>query len=120
VSENIYGVNVTLDLPSGVTVLADANGSVSASVLLAGGAAAGNSLTSAMYTAASGTTPGKVHLALISTTGFSAGHFLAVTCIVAPGVTPTFGSSLLEPGAHVVNANGTDISGATVTLNAVF
>lgn len=119
VSGNIYGVDLTLDLPAGVTVLADANGSVSASVLLAGGLAAGNSLTFAKYTAASGTIPGKVHLALISGSGFSAGQFIALTCVVAPGVTPTFGNSLIESGAQVVNAQGTDMSGATVALNAV-
>lgn len=119
VSENVYGVNLTLDLPSGVTLVAGADGSVSPSLLSLVVPAAGSSVISGKYTAASGSTPGKLQIALISSGGFAPGAFVTVACAVAQGVTPTFSSSLLESGAMVVNANGSEIGGATLTLNAL-
>lgn len=115
---NISGIELVLDLPSGVTLVADADGSVSASVLSVVGSAAGNVLTAAKYSAASGAVPGKLHLALVSSGGLADGEFIVLSCAVAPGVTPTFTSALLESGVRVVNASGTEIGAATVTLNA--
>ncbi len=118
VSGTVYGVDLTLDLPSGVTLVADATGSVAPAVLSVVGSAAGSSLTSARYTAASGAVPGKVHLALVNGNGFAAGEFLEISCAVAQGTTAAFGNSLLEAGAKVVNANGGAVTGATVTVGA--
>jgi hypothetical protein len=120
ISETIYGVEVTLDLPSGVTVVADANGSVSASVLSAGGSVTGSPSMLAKYTPASDTTSGKVRIALMSSGGFSTGEFIAISLAVAQGVTPTFSNTLLESGAKVANADGVGISGAALTLNSSF
>jgi len=118
VSGNVNGVDLVLDLPSGVSVAADADGNIYASVLAAVGPAAGNSLTAAKYTAASGSAPGKVHIGLASSAGFAVGEFIALRCAVAQGATPTFSSSLLEPGAILTDANGAAAHGA-VTLNAL-
>jgi len=120
VSGTIYGADLTLDLPSGVTVVADANGSVSPSALTLVGSASVGSLPAAKFTAASGSTPGKVHIGLVNSSGFSAGEFLTIVCAVAQGVTPTFSNSLLESGAKIVNADGSAVSGATVSLYGVF
>jgi hypothetical protein len=108
-----YGVDVTLDLPAGVTVVADATGSVSPSVI-----AAGDALLVAKYTAASGGTPGKVHIALVSSAGFGAGEVLTLTCGIAQGASATFDASLLEPGTKVADASGATIGGASLTLSA--
>lgn len=120
ITGNIYGVDLTLDLPAGVTVAADADGAVSPSILKAVGTAAASAFTAAKYTAASGATRGKLHLALANTSGFTAGEFVDVSCAVAQGVTPTFGNGLLEPGIQVKDANGVNLGTGTVTLSAVF
>ena len=119
---NVEGIDVTFDLPSGVTVAADANGSVSAAAITLQGVA-GSSFKEAKYTAATATTPGKVHIAMVSSTALVDGVFVTVNCDIATGTTvplSSFSNSLVESGAKVVDANGVPITGATVTLNAVY
>ena len=112
----VYGVDVVVDLPSGVTVAADANGAVAAPIITATGAAAG-SYASAKYTPASGAVPGKLHIAVASGSGFAPGAFVTVACSVAEGATPTFGDALVEQGAQVAGASGVVLSAAAVTLS---
>ena len=116
----IYGVDLYLDLPSGVTLTANADGSLATSVLSVVGQATGSSFTAAKYTAASGGTPGKLHLGLVSSNGFAAGEFVDLTCTVPAGVSPTFSNGLIESGAKVLDLGVNTISGAAVTLTASF
>ncbi|MBJ6725069.1 hypothetical protein [Geomesophilobacter sediminis] len=113
----IYGVDLVFDLPPGVTVVAGADGAVAPAVLSLLSAAAG-SFTVAKYTPASGDLPAKVHLVLSNANGFPGGNFLTLSCAVAPGVTPSFGSSLVESGAQAVTTSSGGTSGAAVIVTA--
>jgi hypothetical protein len=118
---SIGGIDMTFDLPAGVTVAADADGAVTTAITLQG--AAVSALKVAKYTAATATTPGKVHIALVSSTAISDGIFATVNCDIASGTTvplSSFSNALLESGTNVVDTNGTVITGAAVTLSAVY
>jgi len=117
VSAAVYGVDVTVDLPSGVTVAAGTNGSVAAPILSVTGAAEG-SYASAQYIPASGGVPAKLHIAVANGNGFTPGAFVTIACSVAQGVTPNFSNALVEPAAEVVGALGVPLSTAAVTLSA--
>jgi hypothetical protein len=106
ISGNIYGIDAVIDLPAGVTVAADANGSVTSALTLIGGAANGSS-TVAKYTDATDTTPGKIHLAFANTNGFGAGQFANIICDVAQGSTVPL-SSFKNFTASVYEGNATD------------
>jgi hypothetical protein len=116
----IGGVDVTVNLPSGVTVQATADSINPAvmvmdpGVVLASGVAAGaNTLTSdSIYTAATGTWPGKVRVLVINgMTGFGTGEFVTVNCKVADGVFPT------AADFNLTNFTAKDLaSGATITV----
>jgi len=75
----IIGIEITLSLPPGVTVDADASGQTGSGIVKASGVAAGAS-TIGNYTPATATTPGTVKIAVIKSTGFGAGEFVSVTC----------------------------------------
>lgn len=111
----IYGVDVTIDLPTGVTVqVADAaTGQVADSALVLSGVAAGSSFAFAKYTAA---TPATVHIGLISSAGFGAGEFVTLNCDIAPGTTVVPADFSVEPGATVINDVGIPTS-ASVTAS---
>jgi hypothetical protein len=119
-SGNIFGIDVTLDLPAGVTVVAkagtgavaDATGAVTA----LGGAASG-SLLVAGHAVATATTPGKVHIGLVSGSGFSAGEFVSVNCDIAPGVQFAPTGFTVESGAVMKDGGGVTING-TVSYSA--
>jgi hypothetical protein len=113
VSGKIYGVDATLVLPAGVTVVAAANGDASGAVKVSGGA--GGSLAAPKYTAASTTAQGKVRIGLVSGSGFSAGEFVAVNCDIAPEKAVSPDGFKVESGAVVDDGGGVPIAGATVT-----
>lgn len=75
----IIGIEVTLALPPGVTVSADASGQTESGIVKASGVAAGASIIG-NYTPATATTPGTVKIVVIKSTGFGAGEFVTVTC----------------------------------------
>ena len=82
----IAGIQAVIILPAGVTLNA-ASGTVPGSVLQPSGGAAG-ALATGNYTPASASAAGMVRVALISSSGFAAGEFLTVQCVLAPGAAP--------------------------------
>ena len=111
----IAGVDVTVNLPSGVTVkAATAPPETDAGVVVPSGQAAANSLVIA--TAASGP-PASVRIVLANsnTNGFGIGEFATVTCDLAAGTKPA-ASAFTIPAALVGDLAGSPISGATVTV----
>ena len=119
----IAGVDVTLNLPAGVTVKATADtvhpsvyitdaGAVTAS----GVAAANTTLALATYTAAS-SSPGKVVINLVNPNGFSVGEFVTVSCDIAAGAAPTT-QSFSVSNFKAVGLDGAVITGLTAGLTA--
>jgi len=118
-STQIGGIDVTLDLPAGVTVKAtpdSANPAVqvtNADVVAASGAATGaNTGTIATYTAATATVAGKVMVQVANADGFGTGEFLTVNCDIAAGSFP----KATDFTVTVVKA--VDINGAAIGLTA--
>jgi hypothetical protein len=76
----------------------------------------------AVYTPASGTTPGKVKLVVVrGDTPFTAGDFFSVACEVAAGQFVPADSAFGYEGLKIWDATGADItssSGATAEISA--
>ena len=118
-STQIGGIDVTLDLPAGVTVKAtpdSANPAVqvtNADVVAASGAATGaNTGTIATYTAATSTAPGRVMVQVANADGFGTGEFVTVNCDIAAGSFP----KATDFTVTVVKA--VDINGVAIGLTA--
>jgi len=104
---SLYGVGVTITLPpAGVTVATDGSGNVGASVAVVSGVASGGSVAPPVYTPATRTL--KLVVAA-GATGFGAGEFVTVTCILPTGNTllasdfTTAMLSNLEPADQLLN-----------------
>lgn len=115
----IGGVQVLVNLPTGVTVLANAAGAVDPTVMaVSGGAPTGSSLA-ASYTPAGAGGLGNVMLSLISATPFPAGGFATLTCNIAAGATPRASDFTLGT-VTVFDVNGVPFAGATGAVTVTF
>ena len=120
----IGGIEVTVVLPSGVTVKATpdvANPTVlvtDAGVVTASGVAAGvNTMTIGTYSAASSGSPGKVMVEVANPDGFGTGEFVTIACDIAAGSFPAAGDFSLTDFL-ATNLSGTLISGVTAGFTA--
>lgn len=117
----IGGIDVTLNLPAGVTVKATPDGAnatisvTNSGVVVASGVSSGAN-TSVLATYASGT-PGKVTLKLVNANGFGTGEFATITCDIAAGSNPTAADFSLS-GFSAVDLNGAAITGLTSGFTA--
>lgn len=108
----IGGINISINLPAGVTVkaTADANSGLlvtDAGVVTASGAAAGtNATVLAVYTAGP---PATVSINLANPNGFSTGEFVTVNCDIAAGNSPK------SADFSLADFNAVDLNGAAVT-----
>ena len=106
---SIGGVDVTMNLPAGVTCKADADGTAQAGTVTASGVAA-NGTPVAKFTAPSG----QLRIAVIKAQGFTTGEF-ATANLDFTGTAPA-ASGFTVVGAPVVSdLNGNPITGLTVT-----
>jgi hypothetical protein len=116
--QSIGGVDVVLNLPAGVSAVADGTGETAAGVVVPVGGAAG-SLPVGKYTAAAGGNPGTVRVVLVKTAGFSTGDFVTINLAYTAGSKPN--QNDFSTGAlSVIDASNssTAITGLTTTLNA--
>lgn len=113
VSTAVKGIEMTLVLPSGVTVAADSSGITNAGVvtlLSPNNVTSSNGAVLAKYTPASGSTPGKVKIVIIrGDTPFVPGDFLNVKCDVVAGISVTSEMFSYE-GLKAYDANGAAIT----------
>jgi hypothetical protein len=87
-STTIFGIEVTVLLPDGVTVQTKLNSSETGTgVVTASGSALGGMVIGS-YTAATGTTPGRVKVAVPSSGGYAVGEFAIVNCDISAGHSP--------------------------------
>lgn len=109
---SIGGIDVTLHLPSGVTVKADKTSETLPGVVVASGVAQGAPLV-AKFTPAAAGAPGQVRIALLKLSGFGTGEFATLRLDVggpSPLVT-NFGTAKTT----ITDINGTIINGLTIT-----
>lgn len=108
----IGGVDVTMNLPAGVTAKADTAGLPDSGIVVVSGAAAGG-FVGAKYTAASGSAPGQIKIAVIKADGFNGGEFVTVNFDFTGD--PPAASGFTVAALSVVDLNGVTISGLAVT-----
>jgi hypothetical protein len=110
----INGYDLTIELPTGVTVRSSVTPTTDPGVVVTSGTATWSTIAS-VYTAAIGTTtPGKVRIMIANENGIAAGEFSKVTCIVAAGLS----LSSSETFTHSFIATGIDASNSTVDLSS--
>ncbi len=127
-SSLIGAIDITLNLPAGVTVKASPspiNTSVMVPdagvvVLQGAAAAAGSQLITASYVPGP---PGKVTIRLVNANGLATGAFATVNCDVAAGVTPAATDFSVTPNVAattgIFDVNTAALSGVQVTFSAV-
>ena len=111
---SIGGVDVTVNLPTGVTAKADRTSATMEGVVVASGGAQG-APSAAKFTPAEGTAPARVRLVLVKPAGFGTGEFATLNLDIsgAPPRPPDFSTS----GLSVSDVNGTAITGLTAALS---
>lgn len=112
----IGALDVTVNLPEGVTVKADGTGQTVAGVMAPSAGAAG-SLGVATFTPAAGGNPAKTRIVLINASGVGTGEFATVNCDIAAGSSPK-ASDFSLAGFSVGDVNGTPIAGMTPAFTA--
>jgi len=112
----INGYEVTITLPTGVTVktMSTATTAQTGTGVVVTSGKASNAIAYGMYTAASGTAPGMIKVYLADTMGFDAGEFCIVKGDIASGYYPT-ASSFIMPNLDV--ATGCDDAICTNSLD---
>ena len=103
-AKGIYGIDVTLQLPAGATLAADANGVPATGSVVASGDAQGGYLL-AKYTPATASAAGSVHLVLEKSGGFDGGDFAQVNCDIPSGASPK-GTDFTPAGFKAVDQDG--------------
>jgi hypothetical protein len=108
----LYSVQLTLRLPAGVAVTADASGAVSAAVLHPVDSAA---FAGASYQPATAGAQASVTLNIIDPLGFTVGTLATLGCTVSPG-TAVSGAGFTLEGFSAKDINGAVMSGITPRL----
>jgi hypothetical protein len=115
----IGGIDVTLNLPAGVSVKATPDGAnpdvlvTDSGVVAVSGVAAGTNTTAiGTYTAS----PNSVAIHVVNADGFGTGEFVTITCDIAAGTSPA-PSDFTVSAAAVKDLNGAAVSGMTAALN---
>jgi len=119
---SLYGVGITVTLPTGVTVATESSGNVSSSVAVVSGVASGGNMATPIYTPATATANATLKLIVAAAgSGFGTGEFVTVTCNLPAGNSlqtsdfPATVLSDLEPANQLL----APISGLTPTISAV-
>lgn len=114
----INGIDVTVTLPAGVTVKADALGEVSTGVLIPSSVAATNSTVSGKYTPASGATLATLRIILLNVQpGVTLGEFLHVNFDGFPSGTDVFSIAVTQiSGSTSPTTSPATLTGVTTTF----
>ena len=116
----IGGIDVTIALPTGVTVKSVTSPpETDSGVVVASGLAVANSTVLSTYTAATSASSGKVRVLLANSNGFGTGEFMTIHCDIASGSTPTASDFSLS-GFAAKDLNGIVISGLNSSFTAAF
>lgn len=113
----IYGIDVTVNLPAGVSLKSSNPPVTDAGVVTPSGAAQNGTIAAALYTAATGTYPARVRVLIASPNGFSAGDFCTVKADIAPGYSPSATDFTIE-SFLASDGSGSVIDGMAAGLTA--
>jgi len=113
----IGGIDITLNLPPGVTVKATLEGLklvTDPGVVTASGDAAG-AIVIATYTAGTGGAPNKVFINVAKDAGFATGEFVTINADIAAGTFPKASDFSVEPLSFIPY----DLNGATSIITGL-
>jgi len=113
----IYGIDVTINLPAGVTIKSANPPAVDSGVVAPSGVAGSDTIASAVYTAATSTLPGAVRIIVASANGFTTGEFAAVNGDIGAGHAPR-AEDFTVASFSASDADGKVITGLTPGLTA--
>lgn len=113
---SIGGIEVTMNLPTGVTVKTDTNG-IFAGIISTSGVVPSGSLMQSRYIPAPATSQGSIKMAFVNTTGFGVGEFATIRCDVAAGKAVQAADFSLS-GFKAVDGKGAAITDLTAALTA--
>ncbi len=118
-SKQIKGIELYLDLPAGVSVRTNPDGSTPRGVVAGTGTANDPTYVSGTYPVTdptSGST-NAVHIMIADVTGFDPGNFVTVTCDRPSGLLPS--SADFHINGFVASQNGTYLNGLTCNATIV-
>jgi hypothetical protein len=121
----IAGIDMTINLPAGVTVAADpVTGEVTTGVVTVSGVAAAGTLgtqnaTAAKYTPATAATPAQLHIVMAIVPGFSLGEFATVHFDLATGTALPTAEAFTVAGFAARGADGLGLSGVSAAPASV-
>lgn len=110
----IGGIDVTVSLPSNVTVKSTTAPVADAGVVVASGLAGSDAATMGAYTPAAGASPATVRVLLAAANGLAAGEFATMNCDIA-GSAPQAAAFTIQ-SYEVKDLNGAVIPGLTAGL----
>jgi hypothetical protein len=115
---SIKGLEVTVTLPAGVTLKADAGGIPNTGVVALSGVVPVGASMAAKYTPAIGATSGTVKISIASSTGFGVGEFVTITGDLASRTVPVSSPFALSDFT-AFDGNGTALGGVSSTMGLV-
>ena len=116
----IGGIDITIALPTGVTVKSVTSPpETDSGVVVTSGVAVANSTVLSTYTAATSASAGNVRVLLAISNGFGMGEFMTIYCDIASGSTPA-ASDFSLTGFAAKDLNGVLISGLNSAFTAAF
>jgi len=119
VAGTISGIDMTVNLPAGVTVAADPvtgevpNGVVTVSGVAAAGTLGTKNATVAKYAPASTVTPAQLHIVMANAPGFNLGEFATVLFDLATGTALPTADAFTVTGFLARGLDGAGLSGIT-------
>jgi len=111
--KSIGGIDITLNLPPGVTVKADKTTETLPGVVVSSGAAKGAPLV-AKFTSAAGIAPAMVRVVLLKLSGFGTGEFATLNLDI-DGPVPAL-TDFSTTRVTITDINGTTMNGLTTTV----
>ena len=111
----IGGIDMTIELPAGVSVMSTITPTTDAGVVTASGVAATGSFIYGVYTAATSTGPATLKIVLANATGFDDGEFCTVNGSLEAGYSPS-ASDFVLASFTAYDVSGNTISGVTPTF----
>ncbi len=108
----IGAVDVTVNLPEGVTIKSASPPQVDDGVVTPSGVAATGTIAAAAYTAATNTQPAKVRVVMVNANGFTTGEFCTVNGDIGAGHSPKAADFSLE-SFFACDTGGNILSGLT-------
>lgn len=121
----IAGIDITVNLPAGVTVAADPNtGEVTTGAVAVSGVATARTLgtqnvTVAKFTPASTVTPAQLHIVMANVPGFGVGEFAAVQFDLATGTALPAADAFTVSSCIAKGLDGLGLSGITAAPASV-